>query len=278
LEENPGGDPSKPFNTTFLLLISSMNLSKEKRVMLLAAREAEKVLKKYYGRKVEVKIKPNKSLVAVADLEADKAIKRTIKKYFPNHSILTEESGFEDNNSDYKWVIDPIDGTHNFLRGIPIFGTSIALEYKNEVILGILNFPMLKLRAIAEKNRGAFLNGKKLKVSAKRDIDHSFILMEFSYANRKEKIGFLEKLIHEAIDIRNFGSAIYHLLLIACGKCDGFIVLTTQEWDVAAGFLLVEEAGGKITNLHGQKWDFHDTRYIISNGKIHNKLLEFVKK
>ena len=253
-----------------------MNPVKEKRVMLLATKEASKVLKKYYGRKGAVKIKPNRSLVSVADLEADKAIKKTIKKYFPNHSILTEESGFEDNGSDYKWVIDPIDGTHNFIRGIPIFGTSIALEYRNEVILGALDFPILKLTAIAEKNKGAFLNGEKLKVSDKHSINHSFVLAEFSYSKRKEKIDFLEKLVRETIDIRNFGSAIYHLLLIACGKCDGFVILTIQEWDVAAGFLFVEEAGGRITSLTGKKWDFNNRQYVVSNGKIHNKLLDFL--
>ena len=98
-----------------------MNLSKEKKVMLLAAKQASKVILKYYGKKEAVKVKPNKSLVAVADIESNKTIIKTIKKYFPNHSILSEESVFEDRKSDYKWVIDPIDGTHNYLHEIPIF-------------------------------------------------------------------------------------------------------------------------------------------------------------
>ena len=191
-----------------------MNFKKEKKVMLSAAKQAAKVILHYYGKKEAVKVKPNKSLVATADTEANKAIIKTIKKYFPNHNILSEESGFEDNKSDYKWVIDPIDGTHNFLHQIPIFGTSIALEYKNELILGVLHFPILCITAIAEKGKGAFLNGKKIKVSSKKNLEHSFILFEFSYANRKEKIGFLENLVHQTIDVRNFGSAIYHLLLI----------------------------------------------------------------
>ncbi len=245
--------------------------------MLLATKQASKVILKYFGKKESIKIKPNKSLVAAADLEANKVIIKTIKKHFPNHSILSEESGFENKKSDYKWVIDPIDGTHNFLHGIPIFGTSIALEYKNEVILGVLHFPILKLTVIAEKNKGAFLNGKRIKVSNKKSLEHSFILFEFSYANRKEKTDFLEKLIHKTIDVRNFGSAVYHLLLVACGKCDGFVILATNEWDIAAGFLIVEEAGGKITDLHGNKWNPHQSKYIISNGKIHKELLKYVK-
>ena len=234
-----------------------------KRIALTAATQAGKVFLSYYGKKGAIKIKPNKTLVTVADLK-------------PNHNILSEETGFEDNKSDYKWVIDPIDGTHNFLHEISIFGTSIALEYKNEVILGVLYFPTLNLTAVAEKNKGAFLNGKGIKVSTKNSLEHSFILSEFSYANRKGKIDFLEKLIRKTIDVRNFGCAIYNLLLIASGKCDGYVILSTNEWDVAAGFLLVEEAGGKITDLQGKKWGFHQNKYVVSNGKVHNEILKLV--
>jgi len=254
-----------------------MDFQKEKKVMLIAAKQASKVLLHYYGKKEIVKIKPNKSLVAIADLSANKVIINTIKEKFPSHSILSEETGFEDNSSDYKWVIDPIDGTHNFLHQIPFFGTSIALEYKNEVRLGVLHLPILKLAAIAEKGKGAFLNGKRINVSGKKDLNHSFILSEFSYADRREKTDFLERLIHKTIDVRNFGCAIYHLLLVACGKCDGYVILTTNEWDIAAGFLLVEEAGGKITDLDGGKYSLHQKQYLVSNGKIHNELLKYTR-
>lgn len=254
-----------------------MNFSKERKVMLLAARQAEKAIMRHYGKKEHIKIKPNKSLVATADLEANKAIIKVIKNNFPSHSILSEETGFEDNKSDFKWVIDPIDGTHNFLRKIPIFGTSIALEYKNEVVLGVLHFPVLKLTAFAQNGRGAFLNGKRIKVSGKKSLDHSFLLIEFSYAGREEKIGFLKKLTGKTIDIRNFGSAVHSLMLVASGICDAYMVLSTNEWDVAAGFLLVEEAGGRVTGLDGKKWNFEERKYIISNGKLHKELLKYAK-
>lgn len=249
-----------------------------KQTALLAAKQASKVLSHYYGKKETAKEKANKSLVAAADLKANNAIIKTIKRSFPEHSILSEESGFENNKSDYKWVIDPLDGTHNFLHGIPIFGTSIALEYKNEVILGVIHFPVFEFTATAEKNKGAFLNGRRINVSNKNGLDHSFIVFEFSYADRKEKTNFLEKLVHQTIDVRNFGSAVYHLLLVACGKSDGFVVHTTNEWDVAAGFLLVEEANGKITDLNGKKWNFNNRKYIISNGKIHDNILRLIKE
>lgn len=254
-----------------------MNLSKQKLVALKAAFMAERILLKYYGKKEHVKRKPNKSLVADADLESNKAIIETIKKNFPSHNILSEETGFEDNKSEYRWIIDPLDGTHNFLRKIDIFGTSIALEYKNEVVLGILHFPLLNLTAFAEKGKGAFLNGKRIKVSGKKTLDHSFVLIEFSYAEREKKIGFLNNFINHAIDIRNFGSAVHNLMLVASGKSDAYVVLSTNEWDVAAGFLIVEEAGGKITDLEGKKWNFGEKKYVISNGKLHNQILKYFK-
>ncbi|MBI2657660.1 inositol monophosphatase [Candidatus Woesearchaeota archaeon] len=254
-----------------------MDLSRERKTLLEAANAAAKAIMQYYGKKESIKIKPNKSLVAAADLAANKAIIKAVKRHFPDHSILSEETGFEDNGSDFKWVIDPIDGTHNFLRRIPIFGTSIALEYKNEVVLGALHFPVLKITAIAERGKGAFLNGKRIKVSGKKGLEHAFVLIEFSYANRGEKIGFLSKFVHKTIDIRNFGSAIFNLLMVASGSCESYVVMSTQEWDVAAGFLMVEEAGGKITDLKGKKWNFEERKYIISNSKVHKKMLEYMK-
>ena len=254
-----------------------MNFQKEKQTALLAVKQASKVLMHYFGKKEKTKIKKDKSFAAVADIEANKTIIKAIKKNFPSHSILSEETGFEDNKSDYKWVIDPMDGTHNFLHGIPVFGTSIALEYKNQVVLGVLHFPILCITAIAEKNKGAFLNGKRIKVSVKKNADHSLILFEYAYANREDKIEFLRKLTHKPIDIRNFGSAIYNLLLVACGKSDAFVIISTHEWDIAAGFLIVEEAGGRITDLEGNKWRLSQDGFIVSNKKLHKEIVKFLR-
>lgn len=248
-----------------------------KSVALSAAKSAEKILLKHYGRKIKAIEKPNKSLVAKADLEANRIIINTIKKYFPTHSILSEETGFEDKKSDYKWVIDPLDGTHNFLHGINLFGTSIALERDGEVILGVMHFPVLGMTAVAEKGKGAFLNGKKLRVSGKSSLSHAFILFEFAFSNRTEKIGFLERLMNKPLDIRDFGSAIYDLLLVASGQADAHVIYSTYEWDVAAGFLLVKEAGGKITNLTNKPWDANKNKFLASNGKLHDELLKYVK-
>ena len=254
-----------------------MNLEKERSVLIEASKKASKILKKYYGSN-KFRQKSNKTLVSMADIEANKAIISTIKKKFPEHTILSEETGLEDNKSDFKWVIDPVDGTHNYLRQIPIFGSSIALEYKNEIVLGILDFPALRLTAIAEKNKGAFLNGKRIQVSGKNELDHSILLVEFSYSKRPEKVKFMEKLVNTTIDMRYFGAIIYELLLIANGTADGLVIYATNEWDVAAGFIMVEEAGGKITDFENKPYDFSNNQYVISNRKLHNSFIRMIKK
>ena len=255
-----------------------MNLSQEKRAILQAAKQATKALLKYYGKSEKAKEKSNNRLVSKADLEANKIIIKTIKKNFPSHSILSEETGFEGKKSDYKWVIDPLDGTHNFLHGIPIFGASIALEYRNKPVLGVLNFPKLNILAYAEKGKGAFVNGKRARVSNKGELDYSFISADYGQYDRKRRLKMLENFGSKNIDFRSFGSAVYELLLVACGKSDAYIITSTNEWDVAAGILLIEEAGGKVTDLRGGDWNFKKNNFVMSNGKLHKKLLEYTKK
>jgi len=255
-----------------------MNLSKEKAVMLDAAIRAGRLLLKYYGKSEKVKEKSNKSFVSKADIEANKIIIKTIKKNFPHQSILSEESIFQDKKSDYKWVIDPLDGTHNFLHSIPVFGVSIALEYKNQPILGVLNFPKLCITAFAEKGKGSFLNGKRLIVSKTKTVRHSLIVIDAGYENKERRINFMYRLMDKTVDIRNFGAAIYSLLLVASGKSDAMVIFSTHEWDIAAGSLIVTEAGGKVTNHEGKKLDFKDRSFVISNGKIHHQILKLLEK
>lgn len=249
-----------------------------KSTALQAAKQASKVIMQHYGKKENIKVKPNKTFVAEADVKANEAIINILKKNFPRHSILSEETGFEDNKSDYKWVIDPVDGTHNFIHGIPIFGTSIALEYKNEVILGVLHFPKLRITAYAEKGKGAFVNGKRAKVSRNDKLEYSFISVDYGRFDRKLRLKMLENFGDKNIDFRSFGSAVYELLLVACAKSDAYIITSTNEWDVASGILLIEEAGGKVTDLKGDEWDFKKNNFIMSNGKLHKELLEYTKK
>ena len=255
-----------------------MNLSKEKAVALKAASKAEKILLSYFGKNEQIRQKSNKSLVSKADIQANNAVISAIKENFPRHNIISEEIPPQNNQSDFTWYIDPLDGTHNFIHKIPVFGVSIALAYKDEVVLGVIYMPLLKLRAFAEKGKGAFINGKKINVSKKDNLKHGFVLFELSYSKRSVKIKFMEQFVGKLIDLRNFGAAVYHLLLVASGMADAFIIYTTREWDVAAGFLMVTEAGGKITNTKGEKCTLTDRNYIVSNSRVHDELMRMVKK
>ena len=248
-----------------------------KSTALLAAKRAGRILLHYYGKKEEVKEKSNKSLVSKADLDANRAIISTIKKYFPEHSILSEETPFHSNNSDYKWVIDPLDGTHNFLHDLPLFGTSIALEHDGKVILGVIHFPALCITACAEKGKGAFMNGKRMKVSNKKSLDYAFVLGEYSKMARKGALKFMKRLKNSTVDTRIFGCAIYDLLLVASGKAEAQPIFFTNEWDVAAGFLIVEEAGGRVTDYKGREYDLKNRGFAVSNGKVHDQLLRLLK-
>ena len=252
--------------------------SYEKKVLLSAAQAASKVLMSYFLKNPKITVKKNKTLVSEADMAANKAIIKEIKKSFPNHNIISEESQYENNNSDFTWIMDPLDGTHNFLRGIPIFGTSIALKHKNEIVLGAIYMPVLGIRMVAEKGKGAYANGKKLEVSKNRELEHSFLLFEFAVTHRKKKLAVFERMIEKRFDLRNFGAAVYHLYLVASGQSEAYIIYHTNEWDVAAGLLMITEAGGKYTGIDSKAADSTTGHYIASNGKIHSKLAEFLKK
>ena len=230
-----------------------MNLSLHKKTLLSASEKASKILMQYFNKKPKITEKINKSFVSDADLEANKAIIKEIKRFFPKHNIISEETPEERNNSEFTWVIDPLDGTHNFLHGIPVFGTSIALKHEREVVLGAIIMPALNIKLFCEKGKGTFVNGKKVSVSKKDTTHHSFVLFEFAFTGRKEKLVALERMVNQRFDMRNIGCAVYHLYLIAAGLADAYVIYHSYEWDVAAGFLAVEEAGGKITDIKRKK-------------------------
>ena len=253
-----------------------MNLSLQKKTLLYASDKASKILTHYFDKKPKIKEKSNMSFVTEADLKANGAIIREIKKSFPEHSIISEETPEEKNNSDFTWVIDPLDETHNFIHGIPVFGTSIALKHKKEIVLGAIYMPALGIKLTCEKGKGTFVNGKKVSVSKNSLIHHSFVLFELSFDGRSRKLKAFGRMVNERFDIRNLGCAVYHLYLVAAGLADVYIAYHSNEWDVAAGFLAVEEAGGRITNTKGKKAYSDSGNYIFSNSAIHKNFMKFV--
>ena len=249
-----------------------------KQTAIKAAKEAGKILMKYYGKGIKGRVKFEDSLVSKVDLEAEKKIISIIKSKYPGHAILSEECGSKKGNS-YKWLIDPLDGTHNYLYGIPLFGTSIALEYNGEVILGVIYLPYYNQLYVAEKGKGAFLNGKRIRVSKTNKLKKAMIIYDGGLQrSKKSKLKALDKLIDAVFRIRILGAACVNLISVAKGGADIYLEHSTNPWDVAAGLLIVEESGGKVTTLDGKKHDLSEKGFVASNGKLHKDIIRLTKK
>ena len=220
------------------------------------------------------------NLVTEVDHASEIAIMDVIKRHYPDHSILTEESGELIQDSQYKWIIDPIDGTVNFAHRIPICCISIALEHQGKMVLGAVYNPFMNELFVAERGKGATLNDKPISVSKKEKVEIACLVTGFPYTYLDMPNGPLEvfdRFIRRGIPVRRLGSAAIDLCWVACGRFDGFYEHKLQAWDSAAGFLLVEEAGGIVTNLEGAPYSPYEPGIIASNGIIHDELLEWIK-
>jgi myo-inositol-1(or 4)-monophosphatase len=217
--------------------------------------------------------------VTEADHASEKAIFEIIKNDFPDHYILSEEAGEIVMDSSYKWIIDPIDGTINFTNGIPICCISIGLEHNGQIIMGAVYNPLMNEFYFAEKGMGATLNDKKITVSNKTAVVNSCLVTGFPYTYLDTPNGPLqvfEKLIRKGVPVRRLGSAAIDLCWVACGRFDGFYEHKLQAWDSAAGFLMVEEAGGKITDFAGDYYSVYQPHLLATNGKIHDEMLGII--
>ena len=246
---------------------------------LLAALEAgAKEIEYFFNKKYKISNKEGiNNLVTEADFASDKAIRKVIRTAFPDHGIISEESDEKTTQTDYRWIIDPIDGTINFANGIPICCVSIGLEYKGEMLLGGVFNPLMNELFLAEKGKGATLNGKIISVSDKKDLATSCLVTGFPYTYLDQPNGPLEifsRLIKRGIPIRRLGSAAIDLCWVADGRFDGFYEHQLYAWDSSAGFLIVEEAGGKVTNMEGGKYSPFEFGLVATNGKIHEELLK----
>jgi myo-inositol-1(or 4)-monophosphatase len=220
------------------------------------------------------------NLVTEVDHASEKAIMDVIRKNYPDHHILTEESGDLVQDSSYKWIIDPIDGTVNFAHRIPICCISIAVEHHKKMVLGAIYNPYIDELFVAEKGKGATLNQRSISVSKKEKVINACMVTGFPYTYLDEPNGPLqvfERFIRRGIPVRRLGSAAIDLAWVACGRFDAFYEHQLQAWDSAAGFLLVEEAGGKVTDLKGHPYSPYQPGIIASNGIIHDELLEWIK-
>src|SRR6478735_11119962 len=251
-----------------------------KQTLLKATEAGAAVLKQYFNGQFTISRKEGiNNLVTEADHASEKAIFEVIKNDFPDHYILSEETGEIVKDSNYKWIIDPIDGTINFAHGIPLCCVAIAIEKDKEIIMSAVYAPILNELYFAEKGKGATLNDKKISVSGKTTVLTSNLVTGFPYTYINMPNGPLEvfsRLIRKGIPVRRLGSACIDLCWVACGRFDGFYEHKLEAWDSAAGYLIVEEAGGKVTDHEGKKFSPYQPHIAASNGKIHDDKLNWV--
>lgn len=257
---------------------SNPEIDERLNVAIRAAKETGKMLIDNFGKRIKFTTKEDGSFVTPIDLKAERLIIELIKKSFPEDGIVSEESKPKFSDAAFRWIIDPLDGTHNYIRGVEIFGTSIALQYENEMVIGIIYLPMTKELYHTQKGKGAYRNGKRINVS-KRDLNQATMIYDSSIRdNKRPMLAGLSKIADKVFNIRMFGSTARSLSHIAEGKADLEIEFNDKLWDFAAGLLLVEEAGGKATGFQGEKWGLHTQAYIASNGKVHGDVLRMIEK
>lgn len=252
-----------------------------KNVLLEATKKSGEIIQHYFQGTFAIKNKDGiNNLVTEVDTLSEKKIIETIKAYYPDHSIISEEVGELKQDSDYQWIIDPIDGTVNFAHGIPICCVSIALKHKDDLLLGAVYNPMMNELFFAEKGKGATLNGMPIAVSQKTDFRKACLVTGFPYKwpddIRVHPVKIFERFILEGLPVRRLGSAAIDLCWVACGRFDGFWEYNLSSWDIAAGYLIVQEAGGKITNFNGDAYSVFDKETLATNGRIHDEMLRLI--
>lgn len=253
-----------------------------KEVLIKATFAGAAEMQRYFTRKdLQISNKEGKNnLVTEADHASDRAIIATIKEAFPDHFILTEETGELGAESAFKWIVDPIDGTINFAHGIPICAVSIGVEKDGEMLMGAVYNPFMNEFFFAERGQGAYLNDMQLRVSNETSLLTSCLVTGFPYTYLNETNGPLDifdRLIRAGIPVRRLGSAALDLCWVACGRFDGFYEHKLNAWDSAAGFIIVEEAGGVVTDFAGNRFSPHQQRTVATNGHIHQQLLAVVQ-
>lgn len=239
------------------------------------AREAGQLLRDHLGRVTDISHKSTTlDLVTEVDLLSEQYIKEKISTHYPKHEILAEESGHQKTESEYRWLVDPLDGTTNYAHGYPCFAVSIALERAGEIILGVVYDPMHEELFAAEKGGGAMLNGRPIHVSRVSRLSDSLLVTGFPYNVRTNPISieYFARFMNNAQAVRRDGSAALDMCYVACGRFDGFWELGLKPWDVGAGRLIVEEAGGRVTKFDGRPFTIYEPEMLATNGLIHGPM------
>ena len=252
---------------------------REKELIGSLARKAGNTLLKHFGRDWALLKERSTAKEAATkyDKEVDRLIVGEIKRYYPHHSLLTEESGFFQDDPDWLWIVDSLDGTGDFANFNPFFSVCLTLMHQSELLLGVIYAPAIDEFYFAEKGKGAYLNGVKIQVSDVSDLSQSYIFYcEGGERNRERTGELLHKVYPQVTDIRKLGSAGLETAWVAAGKREAYFTTRIDPWDVAPGVLLVQEAGGKVSDFQGNPWKPQTSDLLFSNKKLHEKILSLI--
>lgn len=247
------------------------------------AHEAGRVLADRFGRVLQISNKGDIDLVTEADVAAERLIVERVQTHFPRHEILAEESGTtmarDAVDAEWKWIIDPLDGTTNYAHGYPCFCVSIALERAGEIVVGVIYDPVRDETFAAERGAGATLNGRRIRVSEIDELNRAMLCTGFPYdvRERSEFARHFHNFIMSAQAVRRDGSAALDLAYVACGRFDGFWEEGLRPWDVAAGVVIVEEAGGRVSHYDGQPFNVYQPPIVASNGLVHEDMMRVLQ-
>ncbi len=245
-----------------------------------AARAAGDLLIAHRDEEHRIGFKGAVDLVTDMDERSQVLIHSIIATRFPDHDFLAEEGLDSQDGSEYRWIFDPLDGTTNFAHGFPVFSVSIALQERGRMVLGVIFDPLRREMFTAVEEKGAYLNGRRIAVSAVRSLNRSLLATGFPYDVRESAQNNLDHFADFAVRaqaLRRCGSAALDLCYVACGRFDGFWELKLAPWDVAAGILLVREAGGRVTDFRGDELDIFDPEVLASNGLVHDEMIRVLE-
>jgi myo-inositol-1(or 4)-monophosphatase len=243
------------------------------------AREAGALLMQYFQQGLKIEYKGDADLVTAADRASEALIRERVSKQFPSHDVMGEEQGLKDRGSEYRWYVDPLDGTTNFAHGYPVFAVSMALEHRSRDeearIAGVVYDPTRDELFTVEKGKGALRNGKPIHVSKAAQLKECLLATGFPSHKRHKNpnIFFYHQITLKTHGVRRAGAAALDLCNVACGRFDGFWEFNLNPWDTAAGVLLVEEAGGRVTRFDGSAFELNSRETLASNGLVHDALL-----
>lgn len=250
-------------------MVSFVEASKE------IAREAGSLLLTYFERRVGYELKGEADLITEADRASEQLVVERLRSYFPNHAIIAEEGTAHAGNSEYRWYVDPLDGTTNFAHGFPMFNVTLALERDAQLIAGVIYDPLREEMFSAEQGCGAYLNNRRIHVSRTERLQASLLATGFPSwkRHRNVNIHFFHQAAMASHGVRRAGSAALDLAYVACGRLDGYWEFGLNPWDMAAGLLLVTEAGGRVSDMRGGPADLRGPHVVADNGRIHEELL-----